>query len=148
MNLNISNINNDNNNIQENNDKLINQYIDCCISTHGSHYDISLTVFEILKNKYRYIGSNNWEYYDNITNKWLIDDKIDRFKYDIRNIVSNYFVTRSIYWDEKSKENSNNINISIDHQLRSVRLLQCSLKLKDNKYILTLIKEAKQLFNI
>ena len=87
MNLNISNINNDNNNIQENNDKLINQYIDCCIGTHGSHYDISLTIFEILKNKYRYIGSNNWEYYDNITNKWLIDDKIDRFKYDIRNIV-------------------------------------------------------------
>jgi hypothetical protein len=105
-------------------------------------------VFEILKNKYRYIGSNNWEYYDNIANTWLIDDKIDRFKYDIRNIVANYFVTRSIYWDEKSKENSNNINISIDHQLRSVRLLQCSLKLKDNKYILTLIKEAKQLFNI
>jgi hypothetical protein len=148
MNLNISNINNDNNNIQENNDKLINQYIDCCIGTHGSHYDISLTIFEILKNKYRYIGSNNWEYFDNISNKWLIDDKIDRFKYDIRNIVSNYFVTRSIYWDEKSKEDAGNINISIDHQLRSVRLLQCSLKLKDNKYILTLIKEAKQLFNI
>lgn len=125
---------------------LINQYIDCCIGTNGSHYDISLTIYEILKNKYRYIGTNNWEYYDYCDDIWKTDDKNDRFKYDIRNIVSNYFIERSIYWDKKSKEEKDNCNISIDHQLRSVRLLQYSLKLKDNKYILTIIKEAKELF--
>lgn len=165
MNLNISNINCDiyfnkmllntnetfeNSNIIVNilndDDTLTNQYIDCCISSNGSHYDISLTIYEILKNKFRYVGTNNWEYYDDINKIWKIDDKTERFKYNIRNVVSNFFIARSIFWDKKSKEETDNCNISIDHQLRSVRLLQCSLKLKDNKYILTIIKEAKQFF--
>ena len=124
--------------------KLINDYIDCCIGTNGSHYDISLTIYEILKNDYRYIGNKNWEYYDISDNIWKIDDKIIKFKFDIKNIVANYFVTRSLYWEEKSKVN--NINISIDNQLRATKLLQYSYKLKDDKYILSIIKEAKQLF--
>lgn len=167
MNLNISNIDNDlylhdsyfnnvyNNNIihissisQNTNDtnNLVNQYIDCCIGTNGSHYDISLTIYEILKNKYRYSGNKLWDYYDNTENTWKNDEKNQRLKYDIRNVVSNNFVIRSVYWENKSTENNININISNDHKLRSARLLQCSFKLKDDKFILTIIKEARQLF--
>lgn len=151
--INIVNIDNDtdsddieNDINDENNKNIINQYIDCCIGSNCSHYDISLTIYEILKDKYRYIGNKIWQYYDIEKNIWINDEKTDRLKCDIKNIVCDHFLTRSLYWIEKSKEKDIATNISLDHQLRSARLLQCCYKLKDNKFILILLKEAKQLF--
>jgi hypothetical protein len=136
----------DDNDIIDEKINTINQYIDCCIGSNCSDYDIALTIYEILKNKYRYIGNRVWQYYDDDKNIWINDDKTLRLKSDIKNIVCDKFLTRSLYWIEKSKQKNIATNISLDHQLRSARLLQCCYKLKDNKFILILLKEAKQLF--
>ena len=45
----------------------INNYIDLCV-INNSHYDISFVVYKILKDKYRYIKNNSWEYLDKNNN--------------------------------------------------------------------------------
>lgn len=154
MNINSENLNFDIKEYPEQNvvivnkkDNLLYQYIDCCIGSSGSHYDIALTIHEILKNNYRYIGNKTWQYLDKEKNVWLNDDKNEKLKTDIKTIVCDQFIFRSLYWDERSKEKDIAINVSLDHQLRSAKLLQCSYKLKDNKFILLILKEAKQLFD-
>ena len=139
---------NDNDNDNDNkNEMLILQYIDCCIGSSGSHYDIALTIYQILKNDYRYIGNNIWQNFNKNTNIWENDDKNKKIKYDIKSIVCEKFISRSLYWIEKSKEKDISTNVSLDHQLRSAKLLQCSYKLKDDKFILVILKEAKELFD-
>ena len=51
----------------------INNYIDCCIGSNGSHYDISLVIYEIIKENYKYIGNNIWQY--NNHDNWIVDIK-------------------------------------------------------------------------
>lgn len=122
---------------------LVEKYIDCCI-INGSHYDVSLACVEILKNKYKYKGNNIWEYL-NQNNEWCIDEKQTKLKFDIKTIVCNAFVERAIYWENMSAID-HDINLSIDAKFRSNKLLIISSKLKDDKYILTIIKESKQFF--
>lgn len=122
---------------------IINNYIDCCISSNGSHYDISLVIYNILKDEYRYIGNNIWEYKNN--DNWIIDEKNIRLKYSIKSTVNNFFIERSKYWIEKT--NDNDINIEIDNKLKSLKILQFSNKLKDDKFILQIIKEVKQFYD-
>jgi len=122
---------------------IINNYIDCCIGSNGSHYDISLVIYNILKDDYRYIGNNMWEYKNN--DDWLVDEKNVRLKYSIKSTVNNFFIERSKYWIEKT--NDNDINIEIDNKLKSLRILQFSNKLKDDKFILQIIKEVKQFYD-
>ena len=122
---------------------IINNYIDCCIGSNGSHFDISLVIYNILKDEYRYIGNNIWEYKNN--DDWLIDEKNVRLKYSIKTTVNNFFIERSKYWIEKT--NDNDINIEIDNKLKSLKILQFSNKLKDDKFILQIIKEVKQFYD-
>lgn len=133
--------------MDENTSSLINNYIDCCIlNKNSSHYDISLTVYEILKKKYRYNGLNIWEYFDDINNIWCIDEKCIHLKNDIQTIVCDNFLRRALYWDNKN-EGSDNINININCKLRSEKLLSCSNNLKNDKYISIIIKESRALFD-
>lgn len=122
---------------------IINKYIDCCIGSNGSHYDISFVIYNILKDDFRYVGHNTWEY--KINNEWKIDEKNTRLKYAIKSDVNNHFIERSKFWTDKS--NINDINIEIDNKLKSLKLLQFSNKLKDDKFILQIIKEVKQFYD-
>ena len=126
---------------------LINNYIDCCIGTNGSHYDIAKVIYEIIKDTYMYNGNNIWSYKEN--NIWIVDDKNNYLKNEIKTNVNNYFIGRAIYWSQQSKEyESINISISIDNQIKASRILQYSNKLKDNKFIFQIIKELKQFYSI
>lgn len=127
-------------------ENIINNYIDCCINSNGTHYDISLVVNEILKNDFRYIGDNIWEY-KNAENTWIIDEKNKRLKMEIKTNVINYFLERAKYWSDKSNIADENINIQFDSQLKAVKILQITNKLKDDKFILLVIKEIKQFYN-
>jgi len=122
----------------------INNYIDCCIGSNGSHYDISLVIYEIIKDNYKYVGDNIWEY--NNHGNWTIDIKNQQLKLDIKTIVINYFLDRSKFWTDKSNDESENQNVRFDSQLKSVKILQISNKLKDDKFIIQIIKEVKCLF--
>lgn len=122
---------------------IIEKYIDCCI-INGSHYDVALACVEVLKTNYRYIGNNLWEYIDDL-HQWHVDEKQAKLKHDIKTKVCNAFVERALYWENMSSVD-HDINLSIDAKFRSNKLLIISSKLKDDKYILTIIKESKQFF--
>jgi len=124
------------------NNDIINNYIDCCIGSNGSHYDISLVIYNILKDDYRYVGNNMWEYNNN--NSWIIDEKNIKLKSAIKLDVNNYFIERSKYWLDMN--NNDDINLEIDNKHKSLKILQYSNKLKDDKFISKIIKEVKQFY--
>lgn len=126
-------------------DNSINDYIDICIGSNGSHYDVSKVIYELIKDKFSYIGKNNWKY--NNKGKYEIDDKNNNIlKNEIKSNVINAFILRGSYWDDKAIA-ENNINLSNDYKLKSFILWQIAGKLKETKYILCIIKELKQFFN-
>lgn len=113
--------------------------IDACI-TSNTDYDIANVIHKILKDKYKYIENNTWEYFDDISNKWNIDIKNKNLKNAIKNDVCKEFIQRSIYWANKTKT----VNSKTD--IMSSKLLFIGNKMKDDKYISNIIKECKQFF--
>ena len=120
----------------------INKLIDNCIDTN-SDYNIALVLFNVFKNDYRYIGNKIWQYYNYDTNSWLIDNNCTKFKHDIDTIISNKFIDRILYYSNLSNDN---YDINTDIPLIINKLLLSSNKLKNEKYIITIIKEARALF--
>jgi hypothetical protein len=112
----------------------INNYIDLCV-INNTDYDISLVVYKILKGKYKYIKNNIWEYLDKY-NKWVCDIKQNNLKYSIKTTVYTYFIKRAIERCDKTN----------DGNIMSNKLLNISLKLKEDKYISIIIKESRQFF--
>lgn len=123
----------------------LNKLIDCCIDT-DSDFNISKTIYFILKNKYRYNGNKKWEYYDTDNNIWRPDNKSNLLKKDIEILVTNEFLKRIEYWNIMSKNNKNNTDYINDCQVKINKLLICSNKIKNKNYIITIIKEARSLF--
>ena len=122
----------------------INDYIDICIGSNGSHYDVSKVVYELIKDKMKYIGKNNWKYNNN--GIYEFDDKNNNYlKNEIKSNIINTFIIRSSYWDDKANI-ENDINLVMDYKLKSFILLQIEGKLKETKYIICIIKELKQFF--
>lgn len=113
--------------------------IDTCI-TCNTDYDIANTIYKILKDKYKYIENNTWEYLDEISNKWQTDIKNKNLKNVIKNDVCKEFIQRSIYWANQTKT----VNSKTD--IMSSKLLFIGNKMKDDKYISNIIKECKQFF--
>ena len=122
----------------------LDEYIDICIGSNGSHYDVSKVIYELIKDKFIYSGKNNWKYNEN--NEFIFDEKQSKLRQELKSNVINNFIMRSNYWDDKSKI-QNDINISLNYQLKSSTLLQIAHKLTDDKYINCIIKELKQFFN-
>ena len=123
----------------------LDEYIDICIGSNGSHYDVSKVIYELIKDKFIYCGKNIWKYNDN-NNNFIIDEKQYYLRQELKSNIINNFILRSNYWDDKSII-QNDINISLNYQLKSSILLQIANKLKDDKYINRIIKELKQFFN-
>jgi hypothetical protein len=122
----------------------LDEYIDICIGSNGSHYDVSKVIYELIKDKFIYSGKNNWKYNEN--NEFIFDEKQSKLRQELKSNVINNFIMRSNYWDDKST-GQNDINISLNYQLKSSTLLQIAHKLTDDKYINCIIKELKQFFN-
>jgi hypothetical protein len=130
--------------------------IDTCIFK-STHYDIANVVHIYLKDRHRYTENNIWEYLKtDATTKnqsWEIDVDNKELIFSIRTIVCNAFTERSLYW-ENAKDgcgsggsgDSCGYSRYLDTDIISVKLLNISSKLKDNKYICVLIKECKQFF--
>jgi len=127
-----------------NNNNSLSEYIDICICSNGSHYDVSKVIYELIKDKFSYCGKNIWKYNNN--DSIIIDDKQTYLKNELRSNVINSFILRGNYWDDKALGEPN-INISNDYRIKSSILLQIANKLKDPKYLIHIIKELKQFFN-
>ena len=102
-----------------------------------------------------------WEYLktDATTKKqsWELDVVNKEFMYSIKTIVCKAFTVRSLYWANVNNDGgdggdsgSSGSGVSggnyPDTEMISLKLLNISSKLKDNKYISVLIKECKQFF--
>ena len=134
-----------------------NTAIDACIFK-STHYDIANVAHIYLKDRHRYTENNIWEYLktDATTNKqsWEIDVDNKELIYSIKTAVCNAFTARSLYWanakDAGEDGDAGNSGIAysryLDTEIISVKLMNISSKLKDNKYICLLIKECKQFF--
>lgn len=120
--------------------------IDCCIDIN-SDYNISRAIHYILYNKYRYNGKiNKWECFDNTKQTWQIDQNSQLLKKDIEFKVCDEFLKRIDYWNDILKNNSNNVDLNNNCSVKINKLLKCSNKLKNKNYIITIIKEARSLF--
>ena len=135
--------------------------LDACIS-NNSHFDIANVIHYYLKDKHRYAENNVWEYLktDATTKKqsWELDVDNKEFMYSIKTIVCRAFTVRSLYWANVNNDGSDGSDGSVsgvsgvsgsdypDTEMISLKLLNISSKLKDNKYISVLIKECKQFF--
>lgn len=122
----------------------LDEYIDICIGSNGSHYDVSKVIYELIKDKFIYCGKNNWQYKDN--EEFIIDEKQFKLRQELKSNVINNFIMRSNYWDDKSMIRDD-INITLNYKLKSSILLQIAHKLTDDKYINCIIKELKQFFS-
>jgi hypothetical protein len=116
--------------------------IDTCIFK-STHYDIANVIHIYLKDIHRYTENNTWEYLKN--QSWEIDVDNKELIFSIRTTVCNAFTARSLYW-ANAKDGSSGYSRYLDTEIISVKLLNISSKLKDNKYICVVIKECKQFF--
>ncbi len=122
----------------------INMHIDMCIF-NSTHYDIACVVHKCLKGRHRYANTNIWEYLkssdDGESGEWVIDKNAEELTYAIKTKVCNAFTKRSLYWGDIKESDK-----YPDTEVISMKLLQISSKLKDNKYISILIKESRLFF--
>ena len=102
----------------------VNDYIDICIGSNGSHYDVSKVIYELIKGKFKYMGRNIWKYNNGIID--IIDDKNNYLKNEINSLVINEFIVRGLYWDNIAISETN-INKSMDYKFKSSILLQIFL---------------------
>jgi hypothetical protein len=112
-----------------------------------THYDAAIIVFMILKRMYRYIGHSRWEYYDVQDRQWKIDDCKRKMRSDIKLIVSDFLLSRSLYWYELSMQ-CTDLNDRNAKHYNSNKLLTFSVKMKNDKFISVVIKEAQSFFDI
>lgn len=126
--------------------------LDACIS-NNSHFDIANVIHHYLKDRHRYAENNVWEYLktDATTKKqsWELDVDNKEFMYSIKTIVCKAFTVRSLYWANVNNDGGDGSVSGSDYpdtEMISLKLLNISSKLKDNKYISVLIKECKQFF--
>ena len=88
---------------------------------------------------FKYCGKNIWKYNS------IIDDRLYFLKTEITSNVSNGFILRAQYCEDKGAKEPD-INKSNDYKFKSSVLLKIANKLKDTKYLLCIIKELKQFF--
>ena len=117
----------------------LNEYIDICIFSNGSHYDVSKVIYEFTKDKFVYCGKNVWKCNS------IIDERSYYLKNEITSNVINAFIQRAQYWDDKGIKELD-INKSNDYKFKSSMLLKIANKLKNTKYLICIIKELKQFF--
>jgi hypothetical protein len=121
-------------------------HIDLCVSD-STDYDIACVVHKCLKDRHRYVKDNIWEYLkigeSRESREWVVDKNAKELTYAIKTKVCNAFTKRSLYWGDIK-----DCDKYPDTEVISIKLLQISSKLKDNKYISILIKECKLFFAI
>lgn len=126
-------------------DDDLNKCIDRC-NQECTHYDVSVIVHKVLKNMYKYHGDGKWKYYDISDNIWKNDMRNHKLRYDIKTVISDLFVVRSMYWFDQVI--STDINQEVYAKFMSEKLMKIASKLKDDKFISIVIKEARSFFDI
>ena len=126
---------------------IINRCIDQ--TNHNlTQYDVSVIVHKVFKNLYRYKGAKQWEYLDIQDNTWKHDKNKRRFKHDIKSVISDLYITRYMHWYSILNNTPNEIDTEIHARFMADKMFRASYKLKDDKFISVVIKEAESFFDI
>ncbi len=125
-------------------DTHVAQYIDCCIGSKGSHYDIARVCFCILKGEFRYVGDKTWEWKHPQTGEWMPDENKKELEMAIRVRVGHHFMERALYWQGESLQGD--MSLRIDCQIRASKLLEVCCKLGKERFIHQVIKDARSFF--
>jgi len=112
-----------------------------------SDYNVASVISSILKNKYKYIGNNKWEYYDNKQESWINDIKNKKFISDININITNLVLNRIYYYEKLKKININNIDLYNSYDISNKKLLNIISKFHNKKYLNSIIREVKPFFN-
>ena len=112
-----------------------------------SDYNIAIVISSILKDKYKYIGNNKWEYYDNKQESWINDIKNKKFISDINTNITNLVLNRIYYYEKLKKININNIDLYNSYDISNKKLLNIISKFHNKKYLNSIIREVKPFFN-
>jgi serine kinase of HPr protein (carbohydrate metabolism regulator) len=115
----------------------LNRNIDKC-AIICTAYDIAGILHKILKGYFRYIGKNQWQYYEN--KQWQLDKKHRQLRNFIQTYVSDLFVKRYLYIFEHK-------DAYPDYICLSTNMLKVSYQLKTKQFISTVIKEARGFFD-
>lgn len=108
-----------------------------------SDYNIAILISALLKNKYKYIGNNKWQYYNSETNIWLNDTKNKRLIEYINTNITNVILNRINYYNELKNNNIENIDNFNNYDIINNKLLNIINKMHNKKYLNSIIKEAK-----
>jgi hypothetical protein len=92
---------------------------------------------------YHYIGDNKWEFLDKQDNQWKIDTRRRKLKTDIKTVVADIITKRYLYL---YINNINNDDFYNKYTLN--KMLSFSYKMKNDKFISVVIKEAQSFFDI
>lgn len=108
-----------------------------------SHWNIAEQLHLKAKDKFRYLGSKKWEYYDENDSTWKKDVHSLKLKRFISNDLYEELMQRILYWQILNKsEDKDNYDINF----KILNFLQISTMLKKLEQITAIIKEAKEFF--
>ena len=124
-------------------DDIINVIFDIINNINNyPNYDI---IFDII-NDCIIIINNTINIINNNINIMIVDYKEEQLKKEIKSNVKNFFILRSIYWNNKAITANDN-NIIIEYLNKSELLLRIANKLNNIYHLKNIIKELKQFFN-
>lgn len=122
--------------------------IDRCINSKNQ-YDFAIVVQKFFNKKYMY-SNNNWYKFNDKNNEYILDNKGYNLSQDIKNNITNIFLERAEFWNQKSL-NEKDENLISDYKLNSCMLHNCAdriLNSKNDRFINNIIQECKSLFTI
>lgn len=117
--------------------------IDSCCASRGAHYDVALVAAIVLAGRFRYVGDQRWEWWDDTVRMWRPDDQRNRLEQTIRMELCQCFVERALFWNERSM--TIDVAHRVEHQLRSQLLLWICLRIPKESYLPRMIKELRAL---
>ena len=133
--------------------------IDSLIGNQGLDSDVAKVIYDMCKNRYRYIGNSKWEYTTNEGKTWFHDVRAEKLWSDIMIFSNNAFIQRAIYWENKNQELKDKLKIKTsdeidaetrltmnDNTQKSNILLSISRKFKQASYKKLLLQELKAYF--
>lgn len=120
----------------------VNRFVDLCVGTNGSHYDVARVVHHCLRHQFRYKGNGAWEYKKN--DAWVADANNYELRMHVRTNVCHAVTERALFWQNQSMV-VESIDV-FDCQMRCQKLLTIALKLAKDQYLRDVLKEAREFF--
>lgn len=113
----------------------VGEAVDLCIGSRGSHYDLARVAKVVLQHRLQYKGNSVWE-------SWSGGDPMSLVRAELCHAIRE----RAQHWHHVAEEAGTNFDLKIDAQLKSMRLMQISMRLGNDRFLKDVMKEARAFF--